>query len=33
VIADDAGRQMRIVADGNAVYVVPSGRGTVILVR
>ncbi len=33
VIADDTGRQMRLVADGNAVYVVPSGRGTVILVR
>jgi len=33
VIADDAGRQMRLVADGNAVYVVPSGRGTVFLVR
>ncbi len=31
--ADDTGRQMRLAADGDAVYVVPSGKGTMLILR
>ncbi len=33
VAADDTGRQMRLAADGDAVYVVPSGKGTMLILR
>lgn len=33
VTTDDAGRQMRLEVDGHAVYVVPSGKGTMFFIR